>query len=159
MTQKAKRAADNLRQSDVRLGPLSDYVGYQVRQVQSAIFRDLQTSLEELEATPGEFGLLTLIEANPGISQVDLAELYRLDKSTLSLVVTRVVKRGLVERRRSREDGRCATLWLRRPGHTLLERMRVCVEGQERLMDTVLQPGERRQLLDILGRISRVFSR
>jgi len=141
------------------LGPLADDIAYQVRQVQSVIFRDLQIALDEVEATPGEFGVLTLIEVNPGINQVDLAGLCRLDTSTLSVVVTRVVKRGLVQRRKSREDARCSTLWLRRPGQALLQRMRLCMEEQKQLMETVLLPGERRQFLDILGRISGALER
>ncbi|MCL2716184.1 MAG: MarR family winged helix-turn-helix transcriptional regulator [Alphaproteobacteria bacterium] len=157
MTRKQKRPTDELRRRDVSLGPLPQYVGYQVRQAQTAIFRDLQTSFEKLKTTPGEFSLLSLIEANPGITQVDLAALYRLDKSTLSLVVTRVVKRGLVERRRTSEDGRCLTLWLRRPGQTLLNRMRVYVDAQEQLIDKVLERGDRRRLIGMLDRISWAF--
>ncbi|MCL2713444.1 MAG: MarR family winged helix-turn-helix transcriptional regulator [Alphaproteobacteria bacterium] len=141
------------------LGPLADDIAYQVRQVQSVIFRDQQIALDQLEATPGEFGVLTLIEVNPGISQVDLAGLCRLDTSTLSAVVTRVVRRGLVRRWKSREDARCSTLWLSRPGTALLRRMRLCMEERRQLMETVLQPGERRQLLDILGRISVALER
>jgi DNA-binding MarR family transcriptional regulator len=159
MAKNAKRGKNDRREYNVDLGQLPTYIGYQIRQAQTAIFRDLQVSLARLEATPGEFGLLSLIDANPGISQVDLTAIYRLDKSTLSLVVSRVVKRGLVERRRSRHDGRYYTLWLRPPGHSLLQRMRAFVEAQELAMDAVLRRGERQQLLDILHRISRVFDR
>jgi len=157
LIKKPKRAVDDFRRRDVSLGPLPEYIGYQIRQAQSAIFRDLQSSFEEFKTTPGEFSLLSLIEANPGIAQVDLATLYRLDKSTLSLVVTRVVKRGLVERRPDPEDGRCMSLWLRRPGQTLLARMRRCVEAQEQLMDKVLERGERQRLISMLDRISFAF--
>jgi len=158
MTKKANRIKNDRFERDVSLGALPTYIGYQIRQVQTAIFQDLQASLAQFDATPGEFGLLTLIDANPGISQVDLAELYRLDKSTLSLAVSRVVKRGLVERRRDGYDGRYYTLWLRPPGRSLLQRMRGYVEKQELDMDAALQRGERQNLLDILGRISRVFN-
>jgi DNA-binding MarR family transcriptional regulator len=152
---RARRADGRAR--SVNFGRLPTYIGYQVRQAQTAIFRDLQASLAGLNVTPGEFGLLSLIDANPGVSQVDLAEIYRLDKSTLSLVVSRVAKRGLIERRHSPHDGRYYALWLRPPGRSLLRRLRAHVEAQERAMDATLRLGERRQLLDMLRRISHVF--
>ena len=143
----------------INFGPLPHYLGYQIRQAQAAVFRDLMTSIADLEVTPGEFGLLTMLDVNPGISQVDLAAVYKLDKSTLSLAVGRLVKRGLVRRTRSREDERYYALWLPRPGRLLLQRMRERIEAQERTMDTVLHRGERRHLLDMLQRISRALNR
>ena len=147
------------RTQTINFGPLPHYLGYQIRQAQAAVFRDLMTSIADLEVTPGEFGLLTMLDVNPGISQVDLAAVYKLDKSTLSLAVGRLVKRGLVRRTRSREDERYYALWLLRPGRLLLQRMRERVEAQELTMDTVLHRGERRHLLDMLQRISRALNR
>ena len=143
----------------INFGPLSSYLGYQIRQAQTAIFRDLAASTAALSVTPGEYGLLSLVDANPGISQIDLAQVYKLDKSTLSLAVSRLTKRGLVKRTRSRIDERYYTLWLLEPGHRLLQRVRAHVETQERSMDSVLRRGEREQMLDMLQRISQVLSR
>ena len=140
-------------------GPLPHYLGYQIRQAQAAVFRDLMTSIADLKVTPGEFGLLTMLDGNPGISQVDLAAVYKLDKSTLSLAVGRLVKRGLVRRTRNREDERYYALWLLQPGRLLLQRVRERVEAQERTMDAVLHRGERRHLLDTLQRISQALDR
>ena len=141
----------------INFGPLPHYLGYQIRQAQAAVFRDLMTSIADIKVTPGEFSLLAMLDVNPGISQVDLAGVYKLDKSTLSLAVGRLVKRGLVRRTRSREDERYYALWLLRPGRLLLQRMRERVEAQERTMDAVLRRGERRHLLDMLQRISRAL--
>jgi DNA-binding MarR family transcriptional regulator len=143
----------------VKFGPLPGYLGYQIRQAQVAIFRDLSASTSALNITPGEYGLLSLLDANPGISQIALAQVYGLDKSTLSLAVSRLGKRGLVRRTRSPKDGRYYTLWLTRAGTALLARFRAHVEAQEKTMDMVLRPGERAQMLDMLKRISRVFNR
>ena len=141
----------------INFGPLPQYLGYQIRQAQAAVFRDLMASIADLKATPGEYGLLTILDVNPGISQVDLAAVYKLDKSTLSLAVGRLVKRGLVQRMRSREDERYYALWLLRPGRLLLQRVRERAEVQERTMDAALHRGERRHLLDMLQRISRAL--
>lgn len=140
-------------------GPLLGYLGYQIRQAQAAVFRDLTAATADLEVTPGEYSLLTMIDANPGISQIDLAAIHKLDKSTLSLAVTRLVKRGLIRRVRSSDDDRANRLFLRAAGRGLLERVRERVEAQERTIDTALRPGERARMLDALQRISRVFER
>jgi DNA-binding MarR family transcriptional regulator len=143
----------------VRFGPLPGYLGYQIRQAQVAIFRDLAATTARLKLTPGEYGLLSLVDVNPGISQIDLAQVYGLDKSTLSLAVTRLHKRGLVRRTRSADDGRYYGLWLTRTGARLLAGARAHVEAQEKAMDRVLRPGERARMLDLLKRISSVFNR
>ena len=141
----------------VDFGPLPNYLGYQIRQAQAAIFRDLAASTDHLEVTPGEFSLLSLLETNPGISQVDIVQVYKLDKSTLSLAISRLIKRKLVRRTRDREDERYYALWLDRPGRQLLQRVRARVEAQERTMNSVLRRGEREHMLDMLRRISGVF--
>jgi DNA-binding MarR family transcriptional regulator len=147
------------RNGSVQFGPLPTYLGYQIRQAQTAIFRDLTASTAALKVTPGEYGLLSLLDANPGISQVALAQVYGLDKSTLSLAVSRLGKRGLVRRTRSRKDGRYYALWLTRSGSALLARFRAEAEAQEDAMDAVLREGERAQMLDMLMRITRAFTR
>jgi DNA-binding MarR family transcriptional regulator len=141
------------------LGPLPGYLGYQIRQAQSAIFRDFPIITADLKVSPGEFGLLTLLDANPGVSQVKLAAVYGLDKSTLSIALNALVKRGLIRRAKSDVDLRYHTLRLLPAGRALLRRVRERVEAQERIMDCVLKPGERAKLLDMLQRITRAFAR
>jgi DNA-binding MarR family transcriptional regulator len=140
-------------------GPLLGYLGYQIRQTQTAIFRDLTVASADLGLTPGEYGLLAMVDANPGISQIDLAAVHKLDKSTLSLAVTRLAKRGLIRRARNPRDDRAKLLFLREAGSRLLAHMRECVEAQERAMDAVLRPGERELMLDALQRISHRLGR
>jgi DNA-binding MarR family transcriptional regulator len=140
-------------------GPLLGYLGYQIRQAQAAIFRDLTAATADIDLTPGEYGLLSMIDANPGISQIDLAAIHRLDKSTLSLAVTRLAKRGLIRRAHCPDDDRANRLFLRQAGIHVLGRMREHIEAQEQAMDTVLRPGERALILDALQRICHVFER
>ena len=45
---------------------LPSYVGYQVRRTQAKIFAEFEATLGDLDFTPGSFGVLTLIRANPG---------------------------------------------------------------------------------------------
>lgn len=143
----------------VDFGRLPRYIGYQVRQTQSAIFRDISRAIGELGVTPGEFSLLTMVEANPGLNSVTLARLYRLDKATLSLSLKRLVGRGLIRTERSAEDRRYHALQLTPEGRKVLQRVTRRIERQERAMDAVLRPGERELVLDLLQRIAGAFDR
>jgi len=142
----------------VRFGKLPDYLGYQIRQAQSAMFRDFGRITQELGVTPGEFSLLAIVEANPGINSVRLSKVYQLDKSTISLSVKRMLKRGLVRRAQDASDRRFSGLWLTPAGRQLLSRAPKRVEEPEEIMNAALTPGERERLLDMLRRIAGAFA-
>ncbi len=150
-----QKAAQEL--TEVDFGKLPGYIGYQLRQAQSAAFRDLSRTLRETGVTPGEFSLLTMLKANPGINSITLARIYQLDKATLSLSIKRLSKRALLSSTRHAGDRRYYALELTSEGRALLQGMTRRIERQERAMDAVLKPGERALLLDLLQRISRAF--
>ena len=145
--------------TEIKFGRLPGYIGYQVRQAQSAVFRDISRAIKDIRVTPGEFSLLTLLETNPGVNSVTLAKIYQLDKATLSLAIKSLVRRGIIRSTRSTDDRRYYSLKLTPAGRAVLRRVTRRIEHQERTMDAVLKPGERRRLLDLLQRISRAFDR
>ena len=143
----------------IKFGGLPGYIGYQVRQAQSAVFRDISRAIKDIGVTPGEFSLLALLKTNPGVNSVTLAKIYQLDKATLSLAIKSLVRRGIIRSTRSADDRRYYSLKLTPAGRAVLRRVTRRIEKQERTMDAVLGPGERRRLLDLLQRISRAFDR
>lgn len=143
----------------LELGKLAGYLGYQIRQAQSAIFRDLARATRPLGVTPGEFSLLATLQHNPGLSSLRLAQAYRLDKTSLSLALKRLAGRGLIASNRNAGDRRYHALALTAAGRDVLRRATRRIEAQERAMDALLGPGERPLLLDRLGRIAAAFGR
>ena len=141
------------------LGKLGDYLGYQIRQAQSAIFRDLARATRPLGVTPGEFSLLATLQRNPGLSSMRLAAAYQLDKTSLSLALKRLAGRGLVASNRNAGDRRYHALALTAAGREVLRRATRRIEAQERAMDALLGPGERALLIDRLRRIGAAFGR
>ena len=115
-----RRSRNVIGYDEPNYGPLRGYLGYQIRQAQAAVFRSLAAATADIDVTPGEYGLLTMIDANPGITQIELAAAHKLDKSTLSLAVTRLAKRGLIRRDRSLDDERANRLFLPKAGSRLL---------------------------------------
>ena len=156
-TKSATRQKMTQELAEVDFGRLPGYIGYQLRQAQSAAFRDLSRNLRQTGVTPGEFSLLTMVKANPGINSITLTRIYQLDKATLSLSIKGLAKRGLLSSTRHANDRRYYALGLTSEGRALLQGMTRRIERHERAMDFVLKPGERALLLDLLQRISRAF--
>ena len=130
---------------------LHGLLGYRLRLAQQAVFRDFAASVPGL--SPGRVGLLIFIDANPGVAQSRLAEAAERDRSTMVGVLDQLESRGLVERRRGK-DRRTNGLWLTRAGRTLLARALRSIARHEERIAARLSGAERRQLLELLGRIS-----
>ena len=135
----------------LKQGALPQLLGYRLRLAQQAVFRDFAASVHGL--SPGRVGLLIYIEANPGVTQSRLAEAVGRDRSTMVGVLDQLEARALIERRRG-ADRRTNGLWLTRAGRTLLMRAVKKIAEHERRIATRLTPAERRQLLQLLGRIA-----
>jgi DNA-binding MarR family transcriptional regulator len=132
-------------------GALHGLLGYRLRLAQQAVFRDFAVSVSGL--SPGRVGLLIFIDANPGVTQSRLAEAVERDRSTMVGVLDQLESRGLVERRKGK-DRRTNGLWLTRAGRTLLARALRGIARHEKRIAARLSAAERRQLLELLGRIS-----
>jgi len=135
----------------LKQGALPELLGYRLRLAQQAVFRDFAASVQGL--SPGRVGLLILIDANPGVTQSRLAEAASRDRSTMVGVLDQLEGRRLIERRRG-QDRRTNGLWLTRAGRALLARALRGIARHERRIASRLSAAERRQLLELLGRIS-----
>src|SRR5262245_20495393 len=132
---------------------LPGYVGYQVRRTQAAIFADFEASLKELDFTPGSFGVLTLIRANPGITQVALAAAFSVDKSTMSPVIVRLEGRGLIRREVQASDRRRHALYLETSAEATYLAAREKVRAFEASIAARLTRTEQRELARLLGKL------
>ena len=137
----------------VEMGLLPSLLGYQLRLAQRAIFDDFAEAIGELEVSPGLFGMLVVIEANPGLKQTELANAAQLDRSSLVPALDKLEARGLVARRASAEDRRVNGLWLTQDGTALLKKLKQRVARHEQRLAQNLSEAEREQLIDLLQRI------
>ena len=135
------------------LGPLPDLLGYQLRLAQLAVFRDFERSAGGLGVSPGRFGLLALVEANPGVSQSRLAHAVGLDRSTMVAVLDQLEDRGLVERRAG-PDRRTNGLWLTRDGRRVVAQLKRRIGEHEARIAARLSAKERETLLALLRRLT-----
>jgi DNA-binding MarR family transcriptional regulator len=125
------------------------------------IVQTLRVSARTAERTLGVSGaqlfvLHSLAEA-PAASLNDLAERTFTHQSSVSVVVERLVRRRLVSRERSAEDGRRIVLSLTPAGRRVLEAAPEI--AQIRLISALraLSPRERRELARTLGRLGEAM--
>jgi len=81
------------------------------------------------DLTPRQYAILASVAQNPDISQTGLVEQTGVDRSTLADIVRRLVKKGLLQRKRTRRDARMYAVRLTQRGQSALsaiKRFRSC---------------------------------
>jgi DNA-binding MarR family transcriptional regulator len=108
----------------------------------------------ELDLTPPQVGMLRLIAASPGQSQQSVAQELGTPPSRLVGLVDALADRGLVERRRNREDRRLHALHLTEAGEAMLGKIAAIGREHDDAICRSLDAAERRQLRALLSRIA-----
>jgi DNA-binding MarR family transcriptional regulator len=71
--------------------------------------------------TPRQYAVLTTVAHNEGLSQTNLVDRTGIDRSTLADIIRRMLKKGLIQRRRTREDARAYAVKLSEEGWRVLK--------------------------------------
>jgi DNA-binding MarR family transcriptional regulator len=142
-------------QSDGQLnyGVLPELIGYHLRRAQVHLFADFARTMAEAQMTPGQFGVVSLIGANPGLTQSALARAVGIERSTMVAVIDNLQDRGLVERRPSPVDRRSYALMLTERGSALLESLTPLVHAHERNVARRLSAADKDKLIELLTRL------
>lgn len=148
-----RKAPGEAGEREIDFDELPNYVGYQVRRTQAKIFSEFEATLKDFDFTPGSFGVLTLIRANPGITQVTLAGAFGVDKSTMSPVIFRLEKRGLIRREVLPSDRRCHALFFEQSGEPTFLAAREKIRAFEDNVAARLAKPEQRELTRLLAKL------
>jgi DNA-binding MarR family transcriptional regulator len=107
------------------------------------------------DLSPTQFAALATVLRHGEVSQNHLGRLTAMDPSTISLVVRKLLKQGLVKRNASKTDQRLAIITLTDDGvRYTLDRLDRSVEVGRQLLSP-LSTAEQATLLQLLQRISR----
>ena len=121
------------RPGEGKRGP-EGHLGYLVRQAHSAVRAAMEKALADLEVTPPQFAVLTMIVSYPGLSGADLARLTFLTPQTINVIVHNLEKAGAVEKSAHALHGRILQLTATARGQALLRRCRARVmEVEDRI--------------------------
>jgi DNA-binding MarR family transcriptional regulator len=138
----------------VKLGMLDELLGYHLRRAQIAVFQHFAATMGEADITPGQFGVLTVVSTNPGLSQTQLGNALGIDRSTVVAVIDRLESRGLVVRAAAPGDRRSHALRLSEEGGRLLRRLEDLVRSHERHIARDLSPKAKKELIEFLDRVA-----
>ena len=136
-------------------GMLTSLLGYHLRRAQIAVFQHFAASMGAAAITPGQFGVLTVIDSNPGLSQTQLGNALGIDRSTVVAVIDRLEERGLVARQPAPNDRRSHALHLSDDGRSTLHRLTERVRAHEREIARHLSTEEQARLIELLRRVAR----
>jgi len=80
-----------------------------------------QSEMSLGDLTPRQYAILLTVAQNEGLSQTHLVEKTGIDRSTLADIVRRLLKKGLLQRRRTKDDARAYAVKLTEEGLRILK--------------------------------------
>jgi DNA-binding MarR family transcriptional regulator len=117
--------ADSAIQQDqdtpIRMGEITDSLGFLIRIAQIKAFDNFFANLGEHGLKPGEFTVLWVIRLNPGMRQGTIATTLRIKPAHMTKLTGRLVETGYVSRATSASDRRAVRLDLTPAGVAFVE--------------------------------------
>jgi DNA-binding MarR family transcriptional regulator len=107
----------------------------------------------DFDLTARQFAVLTTVAQNEGLSQTDLVRLTGIDRSTLADVVQRLLRRGIIERQRTMQDGRTYAVKLSEQGREILDAIKPYVRRADRIVLSCLGEEDGKQAARTLVRL------
>ena len=109
--------------------------------------------LEEINLYPGQPPLLFILNKSDGKSQRELAEIMHIKASTVNVMIKRMEKAGLLERRQDKKDARISRAYISDEGRRVCKKSYYAMEEMEKKMFSSLTKDElvifRRLLLQV----------
>ena len=152
--QRAQRLPNSLSET-INLGHLPDLVGYALRQAQLAVFRDFLRAFSRFNIRPVQYGVLTVIEQNPGLKQQHVCLAIGIRRANFVTLLDDLEHRGLARRGTSAHDQRARALFLTEKGKALMRKLRRVNGAHEKRIAAGLSREQRRQLIQTLNKIKR----
>lgn len=121
-----------------------------IKRAQQVCERLFDRATTGLEITARQFAVLSTVEAFQPLNQTMLEEVTGMDRSTVSDLVWRLERRGLIERKCAVHDLRSADLSLTADGSLALAELTGLVEDVDRSILAVLPESERQEFLQTL---------
>ncbi|MCX7694510.1 MAG: MarR family transcriptional regulator [Caloramator sp.] len=84
----------------------------------------LHIILEKLDLYPGQPPLLFTLYKNDGLSQREIADKLHIKPATITVMLTRMEKAGLITRRQDEEDQRISRVYLTQKGREMCEKLK-----------------------------------
>jgi MarR family transcriptional regulator, temperature-dependent positive regulator of motility len=114
-------------------------------------------SIGHSDITPRQYAVLLVVAENDGISQTDIVNATGIDRSTTANLVGRLVKRGWLQRRRTKGDARAYAVRLTAAGRNALKIGARASLGVDEKVLASLSSRQHARFIEALGRIVQEF--
>jgi len=121
-------------------------VGYLLRQANQAFRAAAQADLAPLGLTFPQYSVLSVADAEPGLSGAELARDSMLTPQTANEIISLLAAAGLLERRPDAGDRRLRRMAVTAAGRDLLSRARPAVHAVEQRMTSSLSAADQAAL-------------
>jgi MarR family transcriptional regulator, organic hydroperoxide resistance regulator len=133
--------------------PIRETTSFALAKVCRAHRGNVGASLAEVGLHVGQEMVLVELWDEDGLRGGDLAARLGVEPPTVTKMLGRLERCGLVERRQDQEDARSFRVYLTDEGRSLEERVAVCWERVEERLLAGMSVGERRSLDQLLARV------
>ena len=137
-------------------GELARFPGYLLARLGEASRRRFAAALREHGLHPRDFGVMTLIASQPGLTQQQLHEQTGIDPSSMVAVIDELEAVGLAERRPHPGDRRARSIHLTERGEATLEQINTVAAGLQGEMFGRLTEDELATLHELLRKLADV---
>lgn len=132
---------------------LNECINFLLTAVQNAVHTRFKTSLQPFDVTPAQYMVMYFLCREGNLSPSVLAQFCRLDTSTMTGILTRMEKKGLIERRHSENDRRSVDICITSEGAAILPDILTAINNCNAETLVSLLPEEQRLLRSYLSRI------
>ncbi|MEV6123690.1 MarR family transcriptional regulator [Streptomyces sp. NPDC052077] len=132
---------------------LTTHPGHLARRLQQAHHLLWNTMVSE-ETTSPQFAVLNTLVAEPGLDQRTVGERVGLDRSTIAEVISRLGRRGLLDKVRDPHDGRRFLLRLTDEGLRVHRRLTVRTARMNQVFLAPLSAEEQGVFFDLVRRLA-----
>ncbi|HEX4838637.1 MAG TPA: MarR family transcriptional regulator [Solirubrobacteraceae bacterium] len=137
---------------------LSIYPGYLLARLGQVSAARFHAALAPENLHPRHFGVMSILAAQPGITQQRLAECAAIDTSSMVAVIDELEERGFAERRPNPDDRRARAIFLTPAATVTLERLRKRAGALQRELFAALSEQERKTLHELLRKLATARS-
>lgn len=132
-------------------------IGYVLKRVQSALRAGMDDALGEVEVTTPQYAALSMLEAEPGLSNAQLARRCFVTPQTMIRIVAGLEADQLIAREPHPSHGRVLAAKLTEEGHRVVTSCHTRVNAIEAQMLQGLDRCEREQLHELLVRCAEAL--
>lgn len=131
-------------------------INYLLTTAQHEVFQTFSGGLAQFNITPGQYGVLSCLWKNGSCTPKEIAQILRLENSTISGVLDRMQKRGLIDRVVDPNDRRSVQVVPTEEGSALRDDVLRVIDELNVEILAGFSPSQRSVLVECLRQIGKV---